>query len=297
MILLCVFDILILITIKPVTLILKTSVFPAANLALGVQMSDFLIDFNNTPFLGTSSVGAKANRLNWRCEMLLAKNRSAIQDKRVLDLASHDGRFSYACLQLGAKYVAGIEGRPHLVEHAHENLLKLGFSPHQFDFICGDIFSHLTNYKPGDFDTILCAGFFYHTIKQIELLRLLKLLHPQYIILDSTVYRENVIIELARIIEKVFFKIKKNMGVKLMNMRFFSHEYFVFINESHKRDGATIDPFDVAAVPTKSLIELLLKMNEFRFDEIIWNKSDISNWSNIDDYKRGRRVSYFISPY
>ncbi len=33
-------------------------------------------------------------------------------------MASHDGRFSYAALRLGAAHVTGVEGRAHLVAHA-----------------------------------------------------------------------------------------------------------------------------------------------------------------------------------
>ncbi len=61
-------------------------------------MNDFLVDFNNSRFLETSTTAAEANRLNWRCHLLLGQNKNLLQGKRVLDIGSHDGRVSSACL-------------------------------------------------------------------------------------------------------------------------------------------------------------------------------------------------------
>ena len=85
----------------------------------------FSVDFQGTPFLETSRVYATASYLNHTCEVLLTRNLHAIRNKNILDIASHDGTYSYACLQLGAKHVLGVEPRPHLVHDAIENLTSL----------------------------------------------------------------------------------------------------------------------------------------------------------------------------
>ena len=92
----------------------------------------FDVNFSNTVFTETSQVWAYPDRLNWRCELLLTRQKHVVEGKRILDLASHDGRFSYACLKLGAKHVTGVEGRPHLVEHAKNNLSTMGSSQKGF---------------------------------------------------------------------------------------------------------------------------------------------------------------------
>ncbi len=119
-------------------------------------MQDLIVNFQNTPFLETSKTAAYSNRLNWRCELLLTRNQSVIKNKRILDLASHDGRFSWACLKLGAKHVTGVEARAYLVESSIKNLNSLGIDSANFEFICGDIFDCLANFEPEQFDTILC---------------------------------------------------------------------------------------------------------------------------------------------
>ncbi len=76
----------------------------------------------NSAFLTSSHTAATANRLNERHRAMIESNRDIISGCRVLDLASHDGRWSFAAAQSGASYVLGIEARPHLVAAAREHL-------------------------------------------------------------------------------------------------------------------------------------------------------------------------------
>ena len=51
-------------------------------------------------------------------------NINIIENSRILDLASHDGRWSFAALMNKASKVVGIEGKRHLVENAKRHLGK-----------------------------------------------------------------------------------------------------------------------------------------------------------------------------
>lgn len=44
----------------------------------------------------------------------------------LLDIASHDGRWSFAAYKAGAEYVAGIEARSQLTNLAYENMQHYG---------------------------------------------------------------------------------------------------------------------------------------------------------------------------
>src|SRR3954470_3000649 len=57
---------------------------------------------------GRSAV-QQLNRMNERYEALFAGNRDIFKGARVLDLASHDGRYSFAALKTGAAHVTGVE--------------------------------------------------------------------------------------------------------------------------------------------------------------------------------------------
>lgn len=225
-------------------------------------MDPFYINFQTTPFLKSSITGASPNRLNWRAQILLAENQSLLQNKRVLDLGSHDGRFSYACLKLGAKSITGIEGRPHLVNNANANLKQLGYSSEQYQFIQGDVFEELPAIRRGSFDTILCFGFFYHTIRQADLLTEIVRMRPNNLILDTTVDCSS------------------------------RGSYLKIGTEDYQLEPNTISPPGLVGIPSKGLVELLFKTFGFKFSELQWRDREIADWTDIEDYRTGGRVSY-----
>ena len=270
-------------------------------------MKQFTVDYKETPFLKTSQTAAYPNRLNWRCELILTRNADSIKGKKILDLASHDGRFSYACLKLGARHVTGIEFREHLVESSKKNLVDMGFRQDQFDFHQGDIFEFLPKVKKGEFDTILCLGFFYHTIRQIELLREFHRLAPQCIILDTNVKKElmekdatwtEIIKRALRLIPKIrpkhFLKVKatiKNTS-RALQVNKSIKPCLAFKSENHVKESATIDKLDIIAWPTKSFIEFIFRHHGYRINEIFWSEDEISDWIHIYDYRNRKRASY-----
>ena len=238
----------------------------------------FSINYQGTPFLETSRVSASVNRLNHRCEILLTRNLHAIRNKNILDIASHDGTFSYACLQLGANYVVGVEPRSQLVQDATKNLISLGHETSEFTFIKDDIFNYLPTVEPGQFDTILCFGFFYHTTRQTELLAQVRRIKPRYFILDTCV-------------EKYKIPESELRGFHRWECRA-TAGYLAFYYENPAREVATIQPTGLTATPTKSLVEALLGDYGFKFKQLHWSEEDIDNWYGITDYKNQTAVSY-----
>lgn len=257
------------------------------------MVKDFLVNFEDTPFLQTSRTAAHSNRLNWRTEILLTRNLEAIRGKRILDLASHDGRFSYACLKLGASNVTGVEGRQHLVESATGNLMSLGCKPDQFSFIQDDVFNYLPRVKLKEFDTILCFGFFYHTVRQTELLEETRRIHPEYFILDTHIDRSlnksNPIVKLAQFI-RISRKFKE-MAEGLASSDW-AEPCLVFKHENPGLEGATTVASGLIAWPSKTFIEFALTAYGFSFREMLLDRKEIKDWTSLQNYRVGRRVSY-----
>lgn len=258
---------------------------------MAIAKTDFTVDFQETPFLETSTTAAHLRRLNWRSEILLTRNLHAVQDKKVLDLACHDGRFSYACLALGARRVTGVEGRAHLVEHARKNLSDLQYGSEKVDFVHADLFDYLVNVKPGDFDTILCFGVFYHMIKQIELLQQISRIKPAHFILDTFVAKEHTPkIDLWRIdiaLRRLARSFRNTLCSKKAN-----EGCLVFKYENYQKDGATIDPAGLIAWPSRSLMDALFRYYGFTHSDIDWRRQHIDCWDRIKDYKTGKRASW-----
>lgn len=137
-------------------------------------------------FLETSQVFAQRKRLNLRHEALITANRDIIAGARVLDIASHDGRWSFAALRTGAAHVTGIEARQGFVDNARETFSHYGEDPDTFRFICGDVFDVLGR-EEFDVDVVLCLGYFYHTYRHTELLHHIRSMDPKHVIIDSNV--------------------------------------------------------------------------------------------------------------
>jgi predicted RNA methylase len=128
------------------------------------------------------------NRMNERYEAMIGSNRDILDGARVLDLASHDGRFSFGALKAGAAHVTGLEVRQSLVDRAYEAFAFYEQPPETYRFLCGDVFEVLSKEK-FDVDVVLCFGFLYHTYRHTELMYRIHNLAPRHMIVDTMVTR------------------------------------------------------------------------------------------------------------
>lgn len=142
--------------------------------------------FDDHPrFFETSETSPQPWRLNLRREAIFGEYRHLFTGARVLDIASHDGRWSFAALEAGASHVTGVEARPELVAEAQATLEHYGVDPGRYDFRTGDVFEVLR--EPVDADVVLCLGFFYHTIRYSELWTRMRQSAPRDILIDTLV--------------------------------------------------------------------------------------------------------------
>jgi precorrin-6B methylase 2 len=139
-------------------------------------------------FYESSKTAPYRGRLNLRYEAIFAENLDVFSGARVLDIASHDGRWSMAAIEAGAGHVTGIEGRESLVAEAQANFAAYGIEPDRYRFMTGDVFEVLAREKP-QVDVVLCLGFLYHTLRYNELFRHLRDMNPRHLIIDTTVVR------------------------------------------------------------------------------------------------------------
>jgi hypothetical protein len=137
-------------------------------------------------FTEVSDLPPRPERMNERYEALFASNRDIFDGARVLDLASHDGRYSFAALKTGAAHVTGVEVRESLIDKAQETFAFYGQDPETYRFVCGDVFEVLARER-FDVDVVLCLGFLYHTYRHTELMYRLHDLAPKHLIVDTMV--------------------------------------------------------------------------------------------------------------
>jgi predicted nicotinamide N-methyase len=218
-------------------------------------------------FFETSQTTPFPNRLNKRFRAIFETIPGLVSGARVLDIASHDGRWSLAALKSGAKHVVGVEPRKHLVAHAKETLQGYGCAPSTFEFIQDDIFNYLK--APGEqFDVVLCLGFLYHTYRHPELFALIKQRSPKYVVVDTGIFRS------------------PRMACSVTRDDV-SREQAAASDETGHQGQVYV------GVPSRALLEDMATHFGFDFQYADWRailKAD-RNTDGVEDYARGKRVT------
>ena len=224
--------------------------------------------FDSYPrFFTTSSTNPHRDRLNQRHRAMIESNAGIIAGRRILDIASHDGRWSFAAHMAGAEHVLGIEARTHLIESARGNVRQYEVSEKRVEFVQGDALTALDSLPAGSFDTVFCFGFLYHTIDHMPLLRKIARLGPRNLVIDTA-----IAIGPASIIEVREEDIAP---------------------ESAGAVGELGHPtMTVKGRPTRSALELMLRAAGFRpvryYD---WLQAGIKKWDTLSDYYVGSRIT------
>jgi 2-polyprenyl-3-methyl-5-hydroxy-6-metoxy-1,4-benzoquinol methylase len=213
------------------------------------------------------------NRFNWRSEILFVHNKSLIEDKTVLDLACNNGRMAYPCLALGAKKIIGVEARQELITEGQEYLENTDFK-NKMEFVQADVFDYLYSAEVESFDTILCLGFLYHTVRQVDFFRAVKRLSPNNVIIDTSVATNYIWYGLNSFLNKP--------------------PMLLTINEDSSKTSDTTDEDGVAFWPTKSFLEKMFDVIGYDCKQLNY-KQTVKNWNGLKDYRKGLRVSYIAS--
>ncbi|HWM19358.1 MAG TPA: class I SAM-dependent methyltransferase, partial [Ilumatobacteraceae bacterium] len=137
-------------------------------------------------FYETSDIQTSRVQMNLRHEAIIAQHRDAFAGARVIDIASHDGRWSFAALEAGAADVLGIEGRESLVADAYVNLAQYGADESRYRFIAGDVFTVMAG-EALQADVVMCLGFLYHTTRYNELLHHIRSTGARILIIDTEI--------------------------------------------------------------------------------------------------------------
>ena len=218
-------------------------------------------------FHATTTVGDKGEKLNERYRALIEPNKELIREKTILDIAAHDGRWSFAALEAGARHVTGIEVRSNLVEHGRDNCREYGISEDRYRFIVGDIFDQIDLVQPNSIDTVFCFGFFYHTPHHMLLLSKVERLNPKYLILDT---------EIDPSTTDCIVRFRKEKIAR----------------EANSLVGQPGDPSHAfVGQPSRSALETMLTSFGWTFSYYDWHRAGIKNWHGMRHYRDGLRVS------
>lgn len=211
-------------------------------------------------FVETSETGPWLDRLNARYLALIHENRALIDSARVLDLASHDGRFSFAALRAGAAHVVGIEHDPRLVHAAGEHLAFYGIPRDRYEFVAGDLFECIG--QAGSCDVAFVFGILYHVNDHMRLLTALADLDARTMIFDTMVStKPDAVIELR-----------------------------APIAGSPPPPGSQLEGW-----PTRAALEAMWSSFGWTYQFYDWRAPGRSDHPKLDDYAGGRRISAVVT--
>lgn len=140
-----------------------------------------------------------ALRLNNRHAGIVAPFAADLAGAQVLDLAAHDGRWSYALAAAGAARVVGVEARADLIAR-FADFPETPFKA-RVELRHNDIFTEMEAEAARGirYDVIAVYGIFYHIMDHFRLLRAVRALGPRLVIVDSEfLTRPGQVIELVR---------------------------------------------------------------------------------------------------
>jgi ubiquinone/menaquinone biosynthesis C-methylase UbiE len=213
-------------------------------------------------FLETSETGATLDRLDARFSALIESQRSLISGCRILDLGSHDGRWTFAALKNNATSVVAVEPRETFIRQALNTFAEYGIDPAQYEFLQTTAQSYLEKCGDNTFDTVFCFGLLYH--------------------LDCF---EEILTHCQRVATK---------AVLVDSMIFPSPRNEVWEGEEdshHPSNGIGAESLHRIRVPSQlALTETLTRLG-FEISFYPWRTQERKSWRHLDDYFFGQRIT------
>jgi len=217
-------------------------------------------------FYETTATLLKKNRFEQRRRMIIEASADHLKEARVLDLASHDGRWSFASLKTGATYVEGVEARPALVQHANDTFERYDVPRADYTFHCQDVLTYLLKSDVPRFDVVLCLGFFYHTMHHFMLLERMAATDAPVFIIDTAV------LDVPEAI------------VGLSNEDVHDPRNAV----DHAGTGRMMAP---VGTPSRAAMKMMLDYLGYDLEEIDWERH-VDDFDECYDYKTKRRGTF-----
>lgn len=128
---------------------------------------------------------APSRRMNKRHALLIEPFAELISGARVLDIAAHDGRWSYALAAAGAAEVIGVEARAELI--GRFALFPDSDFKSKVQLRQGDLHDYLDMAvaRGQRFDVVALLGIYYHVMDHFRILRQIHGLGAQIVIVDG----------------------------------------------------------------------------------------------------------------
>lgn len=203
-------------------------------------------------------------RMNKRHSFLIEPFKDEIEGAKVLDLASHDGRWCYAFAGAGASEVVGIEARAELVaefpDYPDEDLKS------KVDLRVGDLYKGIEQEveKGETYDVIGVFGILYHLMDHFRLFQSIRDLKPKLVIVDSE------------------FMLRPAALIWLIKERTDN-----ILNAAPQYEGQEVA---VKGIPSFAAMELMAESLNYDIEWVDWDSLPKSERAGVSDYYRPEKM-------
>lgn len=238
-------------------------------------------------FYRTSQTSPFPDRLNARYQAIIQRCTAQLSGKRVLDIASHDGRWTFAALKAGAAHVIGIEPRQELIDNARITFCGYGIQDGTHELRTCGVMEAIDGILV---DTVLCLGFYYHTRHHVDLLDKIERTGANFVVIDTEIVPGNEELPLAMDngdVRQVF-----NNPYSLQLLRDEVGDQQMAFNDSATRNGYTL-----VMRPSRPAIHGLARHFGFRVEEYDWPAYFAKNpdhAASMMDYRDGWRSTFYL---
>lgn len=238
-------------------------------------------------FYQTSQTSPFPDRLNARHKAIIERNSQHFAGKRVLDIASHDGRWTFAALKAGASHVVGIEPRQELIDNARMTFREYGIQDGTHQLWTSGVMEAIDG---AQVDTVLCLGFYYHTRHHVDLLDKIERTGARFVVIDTEVTPAREELPLSSGNGEVRQVFGNPYALQLIRDEV-SDQQMAFA------DSATRNGYTLVARPSRAAIHLLAEHFGFRVSEFDWSAhfaEHPAHAASMVDYSEGWRSTFYL---
>lgn len=238
-------------------------------------------------FYQTSQTSPLPDRLNARHLAIIERNTEHLQGRRVLDIASHDGRWTFAALKASAAHVVGIEPRQELIDSARATFREYGIVDGTYELWTSSVMEAIDGVQA---DVVLCLGFYYHTRHHVDLLDKIERTGARFVVIDTEITPGQEELSLASANGEARQVFGNPYALQLIRDE-------VGDQQMAFADSATRNGYTLVARPSRAAIHGMANHFGFRVSEFDWPAhfaSHPDHAASMVDYAEDWRSTFFL---
>jgi len=222
-------------------------------------INQFDLKGNLTPVPNKRTINGALQRKSYFFDPVVEFFGGSLKGKKILDVGCNSGFWSLLAIENGCDSIVGIDGRQMHIDQANFVFEVKEINKSKYEFIGGNVFD-LDFSKYGDFDIVMCLGFFHHMNRQMQLLEKIAEVNSDMLILETRVSR-------------------------------LPGSFMQLMNEQTDHYANSID-YTLTMLPTKKSV--LSMTREFEYKSIILKPQPPHNEA-LENYRTNRRKAFICS--